>query len=192
MQMGIIISADAEFIIHLQLVNMPDFSPAMQAISLDAAIVLTGRSKRTWWRRIADGSVTKLPNDSRGRAMLPYTEIEALIPLSLAREDQTMLFKADAGEAQAQADMGQFFYLQEHYAIAHYWLNGAAIGGNADAMQWLGLLHLQGKGVERDETVGMMWLYRAAAQGHIIASAQLSALVDRALRKTNPGEPAVA
>ena len=107
---------------------------------------------------------------------------------ALEGEDVAMLFRADAGDDVAQAELGELFYTQLHYDIAHYWLNVAAQSGNADAMQWLGLLYVEGKGVQCDETLGMMWLYRAAAMGHVIASAQVNALMGSALRRAFDGD----
>jgi TPR repeat protein len=43
-------------------------------------------------------------------------------------------------------------------------------------MQLLGMCYMGGKGVPRDEHLSVMWIARAAAQGHAIAQAQRRSL----------------
>ena len=71
-------------------------------ISITASVVVTERSRRTWWRRIGDGTVTRLVNDARGRAMVNLAEVAPLICVPLNREDLDFLVKADAGSADAE------------------------------------------------------------------------------------------
>ena len=47
-----------------------------------------------------------------------------------------------------------------------------------------------GLGIERDENLAMMWLHKAAAQGHVIAQAQTSALRDLAVQQLASGAAA--
>lgn len=149
----------------------------MNAISLDAAIVITERSKRTWWRRITDGTVTRLENDARGRAMLAFAEVASLICVPVQAYDLEMILRADAGDADAQADVGQMFSNAGKHEAARYWLQIAADQEHADAMQWLGRCYLAGEGVPKDENLGVMWIAKAAAAGHIIAQEQMRALI---------------
>lgn len=44
-------------------------------------------------------------------------------------------------------------------------------------MQNLAMLYIKGKGVEKDQNTGLMWLAKAAAHGHAIAKQQMDALV---------------
>ena len=92
-------------------------SAAAPSISLDAAIAMTGLSKRTLWRRIEQGSLTKLAADSRGRALLAFEEIRPLIDLELDDEGVDMIARADGGDALAQAEAGALFALEYQQAI---------------------------------------------------------------------------
>ena len=85
--------------------------PSPATISLEAAIAMTHCSRRTWWRRIERGSVTKLPADARGRTMLLLEEVWPDIVLPLAQEDVKLLVQADSGHALAQAEAGALFAL---------------------------------------------------------------------------------
>lgn len=84
---------------------------APPAISLEAAVALTGRSRRTWWRRIEEGAVAKLAPDARGRALLVFDEVRPAIGLALDDEDMAAILRADGGDAQAQAQVGALFAL---------------------------------------------------------------------------------
>ena len=90
---------------------LADSPPARPAISLEAAVALTGRSRRTWWRRIEEGAVAKLAPDARGRALLVFDEVRPAIGLALDDEDVAAILRADAGDAQAQAQVGALFAL---------------------------------------------------------------------------------
>ena len=74
-------------------------------------MALTGRSRRTWWRRIEAGAVTKLPPDARGRTMLAFGEVRAAIALVLDDQEADAIVRADAGQASAQAQVGAMFAL---------------------------------------------------------------------------------
>jgi uncharacterized protein len=142
-------------------------------ISVAASVVITERSRRTWWRRIADGKVTRLADDARGRAMLSLAEVAPFICIPLDQADFNFLALADAGNTDAQNDMGQLFSNAGKPKIALYWLEQAASQGHADAMQWLGRCHIGGDGVPRNKNIGLMWIAKAAAHGHVIAQAQI-------------------
>lgn len=148
-----------------------------KAISLEAAAIITERSRRTWQRRIADGGVGRVSEDSRGRSMLSLVDVLPLVCISLAAEDQQMLLQADEGSASAQCDMGQVFSLQGKHEIAVHWWVQAAEQGHADAMQCLGSAHAEGRGVPKDQNVALMWIARAAAGGHVIATQQVKGLL---------------
>ncbi len=148
----------------------------MKSISLDAAVIIGGRSKRTWWRRIAEGSVARLENDFRGRTMLSFEEVLPLVCIPFEGDDLDLILKADSGNAEAQNDIGQIFSSAGKYDIALYWLRMAADQGHPDAMQSLGNFYISGKGVKRDENLGIMWLAKSASCGHQIAQAQMKCL----------------
>ena len=149
----------------------------MDTLSLDASIAITGISRSTLWRRVTDGTIGRGEKDGRSRAMLALGDVLALVEVKLSAEDRAMLLRADAGDAQAQADMGALFYVAGVHKAALYWLQEAAAQENADAMQWLGTAYAGGGGViPQDDNLAIMWLARAAALGHRIAAYQLEQL----------------
>jgi TPR repeat protein len=149
----------------------------MDTLSLDASIAITGISRSTLWRRVTDGTIGRGEKDGRSRAMLALGDVLALVEVKLSAEDRAMLLRADAGDAQAQADMGALFYVAGVHKAALYWLQEAAAQDNADAMQWLGTAYAGGGGViPQDDNLAIMWLARAAALGHRIAAYQLEQL----------------
>lgn len=158
-------------------------------ISLDATIAVTKYSRRTWWRRMDQGVVTKLPVDSRGRAMLMLKDVIKELVMPLDDESLKLLVKADSGDAQAQAEIGALFALEHQKAglvtgsdfivPALYWLELAAEQGQADAMHWMGILYAGGYGGEKSQNLALMWIARSAAHDHLIAQTQLSQLLMR-------------
>ncbi|HEX7864867.1 MAG TPA: tetratricopeptide repeat protein [Variovorax sp.] len=152
----------------------PELRP--DAISLEAAIAMTGISKRTLWRRVSDGTIAKHNEDSRGRAMLAFAQIACLIELALSDEDLHTIVKADSGDANAQTDAGAMFFVAGRFDAAVYWLDLAAAQGNADAMQWLGNCHASGLGVPKDESLAIMWIAKAASLGHPVACRQIQGM----------------
>ena len=150
-------------------------------ISIDTASAITEISRRTWWRRISTGEVTRVTDDARGRAMLLWSEVEPHICVPIEPEDKQFILLADAGDVEAQDDIGQLFLMSEKYQAAIYWFQQAAQQNNPDAMQWLGHCYINGKGVPKDENLGMMWIANAAALGHVIAQGQMKGIIGRAL-----------
>ena len=148
----------------------------MEAISLDAAIAITEKSRRTWWRRIAEGVVSRVADDERGRAMLPWSEVAPHVCIPMTAEDLAFVLRADAGDADAQNDIGQLFSTAGKHEAALYWLQQAAQQENSDAMQWLGSCYLCGKGVPKDDYLAVMWIAKAASHGHVIAKAQMASI----------------
>ncbi len=152
----------------------------MNSISLDAVAVLTGMGRSTLWRRVAEGGLAKGEKDARGRATLALVDALGLIcdaaRVTLSDEEVVVLLQADAGDAQAQADMGALLYVASAREAALYWLHAAAEQGNAEAMQWLGIVHAAGGG-EQGNPLGVMWIARASALGHPIAQRQLDGLL---------------
>lgn len=170
---------------------------ALYPISLNTAAVLTGRSTRTWQRRIEEGQVPRL-GDGRG-ALVPFSAVRPALVVDLTEEDVQMLVRADQGDAAAQADVGALFALAAldeaqaqagsrpaplargagtQVVPALHFLTQAAQQGQADAMHWLGLLHAAGLGEPGDDNaLALMWIAKAAAHGHVIAAQQLAGLL---------------
>ena len=169
----------------------PDPS-TLHPISLNTAAVLTGRSMRTWQRRIEEGLVPRLGD---ARALVPFEAIQPSLAVVLSPADVDMLVRADQGDAAAQADIGALLAqvaLNEAKAdkasrpsatgggsilAAMHFLTQAADQGEADAMHWLGMLHAAGLGKGDGNALALMWIAKAAAHGHVIAQQQLAALM---------------
>ncbi|MCL1961824.1 MAG: hypothetical protein FWG56_08665 [Desulfovibrionaceae bacterium] len=155
---------------------------APRTLSLEAAIAVTGLSRSTLWRRMDGGQVGSGGKDARNRVMLALDDVLRLTGVALGKDDIEALLRADAGDAEAQADMGALFYVAGAAKAALYWLGEAAAQGNAEAMQWLAMAHAPG-GEEgampqdgQDSHLAVMWLARAAALGHPIAREQMGRL----------------
>lgn len=86
----------------------------MDSISLDAAEVMTGISRRTLWRRVAEGVLVSTDKDARGRTMLALDgllgSMQDCTGLTFSAQNLAALCQADAGNAQAQADVGAWLY----------------------------------------------------------------------------------
>jgi len=97
----------------------------VNAISLDSAIIVTEISKRTLWRRLTDGQITRVGNDERGRAMLAFDDLVPLLCIAVAPEDYELFMAADAGNAHAHNDLAQLFLEAGKPEIALFWLQSA-------------------------------------------------------------------
>jgi TPR repeat protein len=146
------------------------------AISLDTAIIVTDTSKRTLWRRLSEGKIAREEDDERGRAMLDFEGILPMLCVSIAPEDHELFFNADAGDAEAQNDLALLFLESDRPDVALHWLQLAVAQDHADAMHNLGRLYIKGIGIPKNDNLGLMWLAKAAAFGHVIAERQLTAL----------------
>src|SRR5690606_10940520 len=126
-------------------------------LSLNAAAALSGRSVRTWQRRVEEGVVQRLAD---GGALVPADTLQPLVLAALSAAGVQWLGVADGGDAQGRAQVGALLALAalqpgehgEHderpgaclVQAALYFLELAAQQGEADAMHWLGLLHAAG------------------------------------------------
>lgn len=153
----------------------------MNTISLDTAEVITGISRRTLWRRVGDGALASGEKDARGRTTLALDGVLSLVQentgIAFTAEDVDVLLQADAGDAEAQADIGAMLYVGGAREPSLYWLHAAAEQGSAEAMQWLGTAYASA-GSEQDNNLAVMWIAKAAALGHPIAKKQLDGLLD--------------
>jgi TPR repeat protein len=149
---------------------------SLAPLSLDATIAITGPSKRTWWRRISEGSVVKRQCDKRGRTMISLAAVIPLVAFNMTTADLERLLSADDGDAEAQDDMGQLFSTAGDHQAERYWLELSARQDYPNAMQCLARCCLGGDGMPRDENLAIMWLARAASHGHVIAIQQMQFL----------------
>jgi hypothetical protein len=144
-------------------------------ISLAIATVLTDQSERTLRRRIAEGALTRLGDDS-GRTMISVDELKAHFCIQVNDATLHLLAQADAGNAEAQNDIGLMLMGESKAERALYWFELAAKQNYADAMHWIARCYLEGNGIVQNEDLGLMWLAKAAAYGHAISKGQLEAI----------------
>ena len=101
--------------------------------------------------------VTKKPND------LP----QKLLQIPHESYSPELVRKAEAGEAQAQIDLGYAFFfgkgVPKSYEKAVSWYEKSAAQGNANALNNLGSCYEKGQGVEQDKAQAVS-LYRQAAE----------------------------
>lgn len=147
-----------------------------RAISLEAATSVTQLSKRTLWRRLSEGQITRQANDEDGRAMLTFEDLVPMLCIPIAPEDHRLIIEAAAGDAEAQTDLALLFLDADKPGIGLSWLNLAADQGYPDAMHHLSRLYIQGNGPQKNDSLGLMWLAKAASLGHVIAGEQVTAL----------------
>lgn len=149
-------------------------------LSLTTVMALTGWSKRTLWRRISNGTVVREDSgDGDKVTKLSFEDLKAHICIPLNEEDFELVKKADAGSAEAQTDLALMFLANNKHKGAFIWLEMAANQNYSEAMHLIGMCHLQGTGVEKSENLGIMWIAKAAAHGHIIAQEQMNSLTAR-------------
>ncbi|MDT3669017.1 MAG: hypothetical protein ROZ37_01640 [Aromatoleum sp.] len=142
----------------------------MHYISINTAASLSGLSKRTLWRRVADGHLRAISTGSGERTGIALDDATALSRLRLAAEDGELIVAADAGDPDAQCDLALMFLAQDYAESALPWLEAAARQYHAEAMHWLGRCYIAGKGVPADEKLGADWISKTASRGHSTAS----------------------
>ena len=138
--------------------------PAMPTISVTTAATLAGVDRRTVRRWLGEGSIDLAGLLQAAALPLDQDEVEAVL-------------LADAGDAEGMADLALILSLRGHHGRAVEFVQRAADKGHADAMHWLARAYLDGKGVEKDINVGLMWLAKSASLGHQISAAQVAALL---------------
>lgn len=153
----------------------------MAYITLTTATSLTGLSKRTLWRRIAEGLLHTQGGADQGESTrIPLDEVIALSPLQLEADDTALILDADAGQAEAQCDLALLFLMENKPAEAVGWLTLAAQKNYPEAMHQLGRCHIAGNGVAPNEQIGIQWISAAAALGHSTAKHMIHYLMDPA------------
>jgi len=113
--------------------------------------------------------------------MLSWSALDPHLCVPIPPEDKHFVLLADDGDAEAQNDLGQLFLIADKQKAAFYWFQQAAQQNNPDAMQWLGHCYVNGQGVPKDDNLGLMWLAKAAALGHVIAQGLMNGLISHTL-----------
>lgn len=148
------------------------------ACSISTASLLLDRSERTLQRWCDDGTLRVVQRHARkaSRQLVDLSQILELFGPYSEPDFAALIEDADAGTSQAQNDLG-LVLLQEGKAVAAVaFFQHAARQDDPEAMHWLSRCYREGLGVEKDENLAMMWLYKAAALGHVIAKAQADAV----------------
>lgn len=159
-------------------------------INLTTAITLTGWSERTFWRRFADGTFERNGNtEKNGKSKVKLQTILPHLSISLTQEDISLVLQADEGNAEAQSDLALIFLNEKKYKEAIYWLELATKQGSATAMYWLGRSHIDGNGMPKDENLGLMWIAKAASNGHVISQAQIQGLIQAVTKASSMLSP---
>lgn len=146
-------------------------------LSLASASAVTEQSKRTWWRRIEQGEIFRASSKTMRSTRISLLDVTPHVQVLLTPQDLEFILRADAGDADAQNDVGQLFLNAGKPKSAVYWLEQSARQGHADSMQCLGRCYAAGQGVPQDSNLSLMWTAKAAALGHLIARSQLEGLM---------------
>jgi hypothetical protein len=97
----------------------------------------------------------------------------AVSALGCAARLETLLPKAEAGDAEAQLKIGRIYQagkqVEADPSVAVEWIRKAAEQGNAEAESLMGFAYEHGEGVEADFLTALDWHKKAAKQG-IVAS----------------------
>jgi uncharacterized protein len=91
----------------------------------------------------------------------------------LAGAEAWLKKSADQGGVAAMRDLGRLNWFAKSPsdpAQAAQWLRQGAERGDAESQHLLGLLYLDGKGVERQAAEAYKWLVLAAERGHVLSS----------------------
>jgi TPR repeat protein len=142
-------------------------------------VLLTGKSRRTLWRRVSNGSVARVVKDSRGCTQLSLDEVVPSMPTVFDSLDLELVLETDSGDADAIHDLGQTFALVSMYEAAKECWELASAKSHPDAMQSLGALYIDGRVEIKDPKIGVMWIAKASAEGHKAAEEQMRLLLNR-------------
>ena len=145
-------------------------------VSLNMAAAITGVSKRTLWRRIAEGVVQAYAGGAGEKTLVDVAELRQAACIPLTDEDVALIFAADNNRAEAQCELGLMFLAAGRSDEALVWLRQAADKYYGEAMYWVARLQLEGAGMEQDIEAARHGFERAADYGHVLARHALEAL----------------
>ena len=153
--------------------------PTSPTVSLVTAAAITTVSKRTWWRRIEQGKVKSCATKPSVQARLLLSDVLADVSISVTPNDIDRILCADAGDADAQNDVGQMFLVAGNPKAALYWFQKSANQENPQSMQCLGQCYINGEGIYKNNYLGLMWIAKAASLGDVIAKTQIDDILQR-------------
>jgi TPR repeat protein len=155
----------------------------MIRISRATAATLTDLSEYTLRRRISEGVIQSwIEPGPLGRSMVDFEEIKKNFCIAINEEDLPIIKLADSGNAECQNDLALIFLANKKPKNALYWLNLAAGQKHTDAMYWIGRCYIDGNGVEKNEDTGIMWMAKAASEGHIISQKIMKSMISQITR----------
>ncbi|MFO1499816.1 MAG: tetratricopeptide repeat protein [Verrucomicrobiota bacterium] len=101
-------------------------------------------------------------------------------PRPASDDAATVRVRAEAGDAQAQTDLGLRYIegsgVQQDYNQAAQWLKKAAMQGDAQGQLELGVMFVNGEGVPEDAREGYAWYWLSSQQGNETAKGYLDDL----------------
>ena len=104
----------------------------------------------------------------------------------VSRHHQDVLRKAEAGDAEAQATLGSFFFngvpeagLEPYFELAARWLSKAAGAHHIRAQTMLGHLYQWGKGVPQNDRRAAKLLQQAADAGDAAAQSEYGMMLHK-------------
>ena len=129
-----------------------------------------GRKRTKGQGRTEDGT---LP-DSDDRRIFDSGNAEKCESRQFAADIKELTAAAEAGDADAQYELGSEYYIKEDDAKAAEWYLKAAEQGHAEAQYEIGTKYEDGEGVERDAAKAAEWYLKAAEQGHALAQLSIA------------------
>ncbi|NCC37337.1 MAG: sel1 repeat family protein [Chloroflexia bacterium] len=171
--------------INLCLFGLQRLDLIMHQISVQTAMLLTGLSERSVWRRVAaavhaEGAQAGARSGKAG-SRITLERLQKDIAIAMTPEDMLVIQQAEQGDGVAQTEVAIMLMEVDRPELALPWLHRAAEQGYGDAMHLYGQCHILGEGTALNEPMGAHWIARAAASGHPIALQQVLTLRSRGL-----------
>lgn len=164
----------ADAFIRGELIEGPDGAVLRVWLTrLNSEILWQGRAKHTkaeWLlQRFQDEEADKMAADAEAH-------LTQSVPISLAGAEATeSTVVRGPGE---EFDLGRMAAIAGHFPDAVLHFRRAAEAGNVDAMNMIGFLYTEGRGVPRDYEKARQWYEKAAMGGNVNAMVDLGVLYD--------------
>jgi TPR repeat protein len=110
------------------------------------------------------------------KALFLLAALSSALPVFAQYDFETTKARAEAGNAKAQAELGNRYAMTQNYEQALYWFKLAAEQGNADAQYSFGLMYANGVGLAQNSQEALRWYHLAADQGDAEAQLQLGGM----------------
>lgn len=134
-----------------------------------------------WRQQRAARGTSETPVEPKPSAAIPTNTNSAAILKSLSSfsdrlgaivgdpidNDDAVRKKAEAGDANAQTELGATLWREGKFEEALKWYEKAAAQGQVKAQHSLGVMYVFGQGVEQNYETAIQWFTKAAEQGDI-------------------------